>query len=200
MRNKPNHVVRLLVAVTTCIALGNVPVGAAAASKTKVAAGSDQDSAELCWLRDYAATHDQRTQWWREARFGMFIHWGVYSVPAGIWKGEQSKHIGEWLMLDYKIPVAEYAALTSKFNPVKFNAAEIVKTAKDAGMKYIVITAKHHDGFAMFHSKVSPYNIYDATPFKHDPLKELAEACKKQGLKFGVYYSLGRDWHDRLLV
>ena len=110
----------------------------------------------------------------------MFIHWGVYSVPAGVWKGEQSKHIGEWLMLDYKIPVAEYAALTKQFNPVKFDADKIVRTAKDAGMKYIVITSKHHDGFAMFHSSASPYNIYDATPFKRDPLKELAAACKKR--------------------
>jgi alpha-L-fucosidase len=134
-------------------------------------------------------------QWWREARFGMFIHWGVYSVPAGVWKGEQSKHIGEWLMLDYKIPVAEYAELTKQFNPAKFDANRIVKIAKDAGMKYIVITSKHHDGFAMFHSSASPYNIYDATPFKRDPLKELAEACKKQGMRLGFYYSEAQDWH-----
>src|SRR5262245_58913579 len=138
---------------------------------------------------------EARMKWWHEARFGMFIHWGVYSVPAGVWKGEQSKHIGEWLMLDYKIPVAEYAALTKQFNPVNFNADEIVKTAKAAGMKYIVITTKHHDGFAMFHSKASPYNIYDATPFKRDPLKELAAACKKEGMKLGFYYSEAKDWH-----
>jgi alpha-L-fucosidase len=133
-------------------------------------------------------------KWWREARFGMFIHWGVYSVPAGVWKGEQSKHIGEWLMLDYKIPVAEYAALTEQFNPVKFDARKIVRAAKDAGMKYIVITSKHHDGFAMFHSAASSYNIYDATPFKRDPLKELAEACHKEGIKLGFYYSQAQDW------
>src|ERR1700730_152005 len=95
----------------------------------------------------HTLSKDERMKWWREARFGMFIHWGVYSVPAGVWKGEQSKHIGEWLMLDYKIPVAEYAALTEQFNPVKFDAGEIVKLAKNAGMKYIVITSKHHDGF-----------------------------------------------------
>src|SRR5207244_3758586 len=95
-------------------------------------------NAEAAWQRECGATHDQRMQWWREARFGMFIHWGVYSVPAGVWKGEQSKHIGEWLMLDYKIPVAEYAELTKQFNPVKFDAERIVKIAKDAGMKYIV--------------------------------------------------------------
>jgi alpha-L-fucosidase len=138
---------------------------------------------------------DARMKWWREARFGMFIHWGVYSVPAGVWKGEQSKHIGEWLMLDYKIPVDEYAALTKQFDPTNFNAEEIVRTAKNAGMKYIVITAKHHDGFAMFHSKVDPYNIYDATPFKRDPLAELAAACKKEGIKLGFYYSQAQDWH-----
>jgi alpha-L-fucosidase len=98
-------------------------------------------------------------------------------------------------MLDYKIPVAEYGALPEQFNPVKFNAREIVQTAKDAGMKYIVITGKHHDGFAMFHSQASPYNIYDATPFKRDPLKELSEACRQEGIKLGFYYSQAQDWH-----
>ncbi len=150
---------------------------------------------EVLWRRDYGATHDQRMQWWRDARFGMFIHWGVYSVPAGVWKGEQSRHIGEWLMLDYKIPVAEYAELTKQFNPVKFDADKIVKIAKDAGMKYIVITSKHHDGFAMFHSSASPYNIYNATPLKRDPLKELAAACKREGIRLGFYYSEAQDWH-----
>src|SRR4051812_2821510 len=138
---------------------------------------------------------DARMKWWREARFGMFIHWGVYSVPAGVYKGEESKHIGEWIMRDFNIPVDEYAAYTKDFNPVKFNADEWVKLAKNAGMKYIVITSKHHDGFAMFHSGVSPYNIFDATPFKRDPLKELAEACAKNGVKLGFYYSQAQDWH-----
>ncbi len=147
------------------------------------------------WQQECGNTRDQRMQWWRNARFGMFIHWGVYSVPAGVWKGEQSKHIGEWLMLDYKIPVAEYAALTQQFNPVKFNARQWVRLAKDAGMKYIVITAKHHDGFAMFHSSASPYNIYDATPFKRDPLKELAHECNSAGIRLGFYYSQAQDWH-----
>src|SRR5436305_9990970 len=138
---------------------------------------------------------DARMKWWREARFGMFIHWGVYSVPAGTYKGQQSTHIGEWLMRDFNIPVAEYADYTKQFNPVKFNADEWVSLAKNAGMKYIVITSKHHDGFAMFHSQTSPYNIYDATPFKRDPLKELADACRKQGIKLGFYYSQAQDWH-----
>jgi alpha-L-fucosidase len=159
------------------------------------AADPAENPTDISWQRDFGPSHDRRMQWWREARFGMFIHWGVYSVPAGVWKGEQSKHIGEWLMLDYHIPVAEYAALTKQFNPVKFDATQWVRLAKNAGMKYLVITSKHHDGFAMFHSRVSTYNIYDATPFKRDPLKELAEACRKEGLKLGFYYSQAQDWH-----
>ncbi|HEY7089425.1 MAG TPA: alpha-L-fucosidase, partial [Tepidisphaeraceae bacterium] len=118
-----------------------------------------------------------------------------YSVPAGTYKGQQSTHIGEWIMRDYNIPVTEYADYAKQFNPVKFNADEWVSIAKNAGMKYIVITSKHHDGFAMFHSATSPYNIYDATPFKRDPLKELSEACQKQGIKLGFYYSEAQDWH-----
>ncbi len=167
----------------------------AAAAPSDAARPPGASDPGAAWQRECGATHDQRMRWWREARFGMFIHWGVYSVPAGTWKGEQSRHIGEWLMLDYKIPVAEYAALTQQFNPVKFSAGEWVRLAKNAGMKYIVITSKHHDGFAMFHSAVSPYNIYDATPFKRDPLKELAEACRKEGIRFGFYYSEAQDWH-----
>lgn len=126
---------------------------------------------------------DARMKWWREAKFGMFIHWGIYSVPAGVWKGQQIPGIGEWIMCTAKIPVAEYAELAKQFNPTKFNADEWVRLAKEAGMKYIVITAKHHDGFAMFHSKASSFNIYDATPFKRDPLKELADACRKHGMR-----------------
>ena len=129
---------------------------------------------------------DAHMEWWREAKFGMFIHWGLYAIPAR----------GEWVMNKEKIPVAEYAKLASQFNPVKFNAGEWVRVAKDAGMKYIVITAKHHDGFAMYGSKVSPYNIVDATPFKRDPMKGLAEACEKEGIKLGFYYSQAQDWHQ----
>ena len=141
------------------------------------------------------AERDARMAWWREARFGMFIHWGVYSVPAGTWEGKQIPGIGEWIMNRGKIPVADYAAFTKQFNPVKYDADEWVRMAKDAGMKYIVITSKHHDGFAMFHSRTSAYNIYDATPFKRDPLRELADACKKHGLRLGFYYSQAQDWH-----
>ena len=139
---------------------------------------------------------DARMGWWREDKFGLFIHWGIYSVPAGTYDGKQIAGIGEWIMNRGKIPVARYAEYAKEFNPVKFNAEEWVKIAKGAGMKYIVITSKHHDGFAMFHSKASPYNIYDATPFKRDPLAELAAACRKEGIKLGFYYSQNQDWHQ----
>ncbi len=140
------------------------------------------------------AQRDARMAWWRAARFGMFIHWGVYSVPAGTYKGEQIKGIGEWIMLRGKIPVAEYRAYAKEFNPVKFNADEWVRLARDAGMKYIVITSKHHDGFAMFDSKASDWNIVRGSPFGRDPLQELAAACRKYGLKLGFYYSQAQDW------
>jgi alpha-L-fucosidase len=138
---------------------------------------------------------DLRMGWWRNARFGMFIHWGLYAVPAGSWNGKQIGGIGEWIMNTARIPVADYQKLTAKFNPVKFDADAWVKVAKEAGMKYIVITSKHHDGFAMFQSKATPYNIYDATPFHRDPLKELAAACRKEGIRLGFYYSQAQDWH-----
>jgi len=138
---------------------------------------------------------DPKMDWWKDAKFGLFIHWGLYSVPAGVYQGKDIGGIGEWIMNNGKIPVAEYAKYATQFNPVKFNADEWVKMAKDAGMKYIVITSKHHDGFALFDSKASTYDIMDATPFKRDIIKEMAEACKKQGMAFGLYYSQAQDWH-----
>lgn len=130
-------------------------------------------------------SHDARIEWWHQAKFGMFIHWGLYAILAR----------GEWVMNREKIPVAEYAKLAERFNPVKFNADDWVRVAKEAGMKYIVITSKHHDGFAMYGSKVSPYNIVDAPPFQRDPMKELAAACAKHGIRLGFYYSEAQDWH-----
>jgi alpha-L-fucosidase len=141
------------------------------------------------------ASQDARLKWWREARFGMFIHWGLYAIPAGTWKGEKIPGIGEWIMYRARIPVAEYEKLASAFNPVQFDAAEWVSLAKRAGQKYVVITSKHHDGFCLFDSKVSEYDIVDATPFGRDPLKELADECAKQGLRLGFYYSQTQDWH-----
>lgn len=139
--------------------------------------------------------HDVRMKWWREARFGMFIHWGLAAVPAGVYKGNPIDWGGEWIMAYASIPVAEYARYAKRFNPMKFNARQWVQRAKNAGMKYIVFTAKHHEGFAMFHSKASRFNIFDRTPFWRDPLKELADACHKAGIKLGVYYSQAQDWH-----
>ena len=139
---------------------------------------------------------DARMAWWRDAKFGLFIHWGVYSVPAGFYQDKPVAGIGEWIMNRGKIPMAEYQSFAKEFNPVKFNADDWVKSAKGAGMKYIVITSKHHDGFAMFDTKASPWNIVQATPYGKDPLKELAAACKKYGIKLGFYYSQAQDWNN----
>lgn len=138
-------------------------------------------------------SHD-RLDWWRKARFGMFIHWGLYAIPAGEWKGERIPGIGEWIMRRAKIPPEEYERLAAQFNPVKFDAREWVSVAKAAGMKYLVITAKHHDGFAMFRSS-HPYNIVDATPYGKDPMADLAQACAEAGIRLCFYYSQAQDWH-----
>jgi len=140
---------------------------------------------------------DGRLGWWRQGRFGMFIHWGVYSVPAGTYKDKRIDGIGEWIMNRGKIPVAEYKEYAKQFNPVKYDAEKWVRLAKEAGMKYIVITSKHHDGFALFDSKVTDWDIVDATPYGKDLLKPLAEACQKHGIKLGFYYSQAQDWCHR---
>ncbi len=141
---------------------------------------------------------DDRLQWFRNDKFGMFIHWGPYSLLAGEWKGQQIP-VGseaEWIMQRFNIPVAEYREMAHHLNPIHFDADEWVNLAKQAGMKYLVITAKHHDGFAMYHSRVSRYNIVDWTPFQRDPLAELSAACRKNGIRFCVYYSHREDWDD----
>jgi alpha-L-fucosidase len=135
-----------------------------------------------------------RMKWWREARFGMFIHWGVYAVPAGIHKGKPVRGLGEWIMQKGSIPIPEYEEYAKQFNPVKFDAGAWVKLAKNSGMKYIVITTKHHDGFCMWDSKVSDYDIMDFTPFKRDVLKELSAACEQEGIRLCFYHSI-MDWH-----
>jgi alpha-L-fucosidase len=149
------------------------------------------------------ATDDTHMEWWREARYGMFIHWGLYSVAGGDWKGkdygkEQGGASAEWLMNSAKIPGKEYReTLAPKFNPTEFDAAKWVSTAKESGMKYIVITSKHHDGFCLFDTDATDYNVMDASPFKRDIIKELSEECAKQGMPFGVYYSQFKDWYHR---
>lgn len=139
----------------------------------------------------------ERLQWWHEAKFGMFIHWGVYALWAGNYHGhEQARGGAEWIMNRCKIPVAEYQAKAREFNPVKYNPDAWVRMAKDAGMKYLVITAKHHDGFALFDSKASGWDVVDATPYGKDLLAPLAEACRKHGIKLGFYYSQAQDWNN----
>jgi len=135
-----------------------------------------------------------RLDWWRDAKFGMFIHWGVYAVPAGSYKGKKINCYSEWIMHRAKIPMAEYRLYAKQFNPIKYNPEAWVAAAKNAGMKYIIITSKHHDGFALFDSKASDWNIVKATPYGKDLLKPLADACRKQGMKLGFYYSQAQDW------
>jgi alpha-L-fucosidase len=146
---------------------------------------------------DSAEAKQARLAWFREAKYGLFIHWGLYAIPAGEWKGKRIPGIGEWIMFRTPVPVAEYEQLAQQFNPVKFDPAAWVQLAKDAGMRYMVITSKHHDGFALYGSKVSPYNVVDATPFKRDVLKELSAACQKAGMPLGFYYSQAQDWHEK---
>lgn len=137
----------------------------------------------------------QPAPWFTDGKFGLFLHWGLYSQTAGDWNGHPTKG-GEHFMLYERIPVKTYAKIADQFNPTGFDADHWAQMAHDAGMKYLVITAKHHDGFAMYNSVVSDYNIVKRSPWAKDPMKELAEACKKYGLKLCFYYSLGRDWEN----
>lgn len=135
------------------------------------------------------------TAWFTHDRFGLFVHFGLYSNPGGYWKGTKIKHnYSEWLQASEHVPRTEYRALAASFNPTGFDADAWIRTAKEAGMRYTVITAKHHEGFALWPSKVSAYNVVDATPFKRDLIGELAAACKKYGIKLGLYYSHWMDW------
>jgi len=142
---------------------------------------------------DTPAQHDKRMAWFRDARFGMFIHWGLYSVPAGYWAGKEVPGAAEWLQYTAKVKPEDYEPLQKQFNPVNFDATKWVSIAKNAGMKYIVITSKHHEGFDMWPSKLGTWNI-GYTQFHRDPLKELADACKKAGIKLCFYHSI-MDWH-----
>ncbi|HEY1790866.1 MAG TPA: alpha-L-fucosidase [Verrucomicrobiae bacterium] len=139
--------------------------------------------------------HNARMEWWRDARFGMFIHWGLYSEAAGYWDGKPTSGAGEWIMTDMRIPRAQYATLAPHFDPVKFDADQWAEAAHNAGMKYLVITSKHHEGFCMFKTAATDYNVVDATPWHQDPLLALSKACHRHGIKFCVYYSI-MDWHS----
>lgn len=129
-------------------------------------------------------------------KFGMFIHWGLYAVPGGRWNGVVMPCIGEWFQSYFRMPGKEYEKFAGQFNPVKFDADEWMRKAAAAGVTYIVFTSKHHDGFAMYDTKVSDYSIVKRTPFRRDPLKELSDACRKYGIKLGIYYSHNLDWHE----
>jgi len=180
-------------AAILAVAVG-VTGGICAAEKKPVMDGT---SAEMWGTGDGLKTGQMRGAWLKDSRFAMFVHWGLYSELGGKWDGKTQYGIAEWIMRRAQIPVAEYEKVAGRFNPTGFNANEWVQLAKDAGMRHIMITAKHHEGFAMFKSAVSPYNIVDATPFKRDPMKELAEACRAGGLRLGFYYSQTQDWHER---
>ena len=150
-----------------------------------------QEKKPIDFLHESRAQYDARMKWWSDARFGMFIHWGLYSIPAGEWKGNTNH--AEWIRTTAQIPLAEYDKFVGQFNPVRYDATEWVRMAKNAGMKYIVITSKHHDGFCLFDSKYTDFDIM-STPFKRDILKELADACHKEGMKICFYHSI-MDWH-----
>jgi alpha-L-fucosidase len=155
--------------------------------------GADTDPATKDFSNETQAQKDARLKWWSDARFGMFIHWGVYSVPAGEWNGNTD--YAEWFLEQTHMPVSQYEKYADQFNPTNFDAVAWVKAAKAAGVKYIVITSKHHDGFAMYPTKLSDWNINSRTPFKRDPIAELAAACKAEGIHFCLYFTI-MDWHS----
>ncbi|MBU4461409.1 MAG: alpha-L-fucosidase [Verrucomicrobia bacterium] len=160
---------------------------AGVASGAHVPAALPATGAATAEVAESKAARDARMAWFREAKFGLFIHWGVYAVPAGTYKGEQVKGIGEWIMNRGKIPVAEYRAFAPQFTASKYDPDAWAALAKKAGMRYIVITSKHHDGFALFDSKASTWDAVDAAGAKRDLIQPLADAARRQGLKFGLY-------------
>jgi len=155
---------------------------------------STESKPDVVVTTESAEDFDNRMEWWRDAGFGMFIHWGPYAVPAGEYKGETVKGVSEWIMNTAQIPIAEYESYSAAFNPTQFDAEEWAKIAYDAGMKYIVITSKHHDGFSLWDSKVTDYDVMDFAPIKRDLLAELKEACDRYDIKLCFYYSI-MDWH-----
>jgi alpha-L-fucosidase len=200
LRTKPWSLAALLAAMLSANACATAP---ATPPEDGVEGGSNaangdeglQNRPDMEWWRKSMETRDERVAWFRDARFGMFLHFGAYSHLGGIWKGEPVQGYAEHIMRKDKIPLKEYRdEVVGHFNPSGFNADEWVGSAKRAGMGYLIITAKHHDGFAMFDSDVSDYNVVKASAWKHDPMKDLQAACKKNGVKFGFYYSQAWDW------
>lgn len=143
------------------------------------------------YSHETAEDKKDRMEWWEEARFGMFIHWGLYAIPAGEWNGE-SNH-AEWIRTTARIPIDTYNGFVDEFNPVKYDPEQWVMAAKKAGMKYIVITSKHHDGFCLFDSRHTDFDIM-STPYQKDILDQLARACHREGIKICWYHSI-MDWH-----
>jgi len=152
----------------------------------------DADAKYTPTTQESPAQKAARLRWWSDARFGLFIHWGLYSVPAGEWNGRTG--MAEWFMDETMMPLAQYERFAAQFNPTQYDPDAWVRIAKDAGMKYIVITSKHHEGFAMWDTQATDYNIAKRTPYGKGVLKPLAEAARRAGLHFGTYYSI-MDWH-----
>ncbi|HYC72346.1 MAG TPA: alpha-L-fucosidase [Opitutaceae bacterium] len=178
--------------IPRCLAVGLVSLASVLSAAAQLVTGPANTGQAP--VRPYDAAQKERMKWFGEARLGLFIHWGLYSIPAGQWPGRENTRRGEWIMLEEDIPSAEYEKLAGQFNPVKFDAKAWVEVARAGGFRYLVVTTKHHDGFCLFPSKFTDYDIADATPFGRDPIRELAEACRDAGIVFCVYYSVA-DWH-----
>jgi alpha-L-fucosidase len=188
---------RLLMVFVALLAPAFFAMAAPSATPATSFSAPAGETPEMAWWHESMKTHDERMAWWREARFGMFVHWGVYSTFGNEYKGRKGGTYAEHIQRVLKIPIPEYRQeIAGVFNPTNFNADEWIRIAKDAGMGYFIITSKHHDGFAMWPSKVSAYNVMDSTPWRHDPMKDLRDACRKYGVKFGFYYSHAFDWGE----
>lgn len=201
----PDQVHSSRVAGKSCLAASLLALTGAAFAATPLAPPPATPVAPPAWLPEWQRMHESKAAAFDDfnaCKFGLFIHWGLYALPGGVWKGQRMEDggvgptVAEWIMRRKSIPRAAYAELAGQFNPVRFDANEWAALAADAGMRYLVITAKHHDGFALFDSRVSDFDVVDATPFKHDVLRELDTACARRGIRFGVYYSHGLDWRD----
>ena len=179
-QRRPGHLARGLLGCLVAAAVSGTCLASAAVPNSH----DSEDPAVAAGTAPSTANQQARA-WFRSARFGMFIHWGVYSVPGR----------GEWLLENSRMPLSQYEKYAKQFNPTRFDASQVVRLAKLAGMGYITITSKHHDGFAMFATRQTTWNIVDATPYERDPLKQLADAAHRQNVKLFFYYSQ-MDWHN----